>query len=956
MVTFLHIASESEARVKGPWRRHLLAPLLLGLGFLLCVPATRGVAQEKQKPKQPPAPSAAVSSAPSTSAAAEESRLSTALFREGLKKRGLTDLLELHLKDFPPTSPSAVMLMLREVKIAEFADKTRSPDERRAASGEANRILEQLIAENPDDPRRFDWRMTLAHSLLYEEGETYATNILFFGGSDADRRALAPLTRRAASTLRVLVREVGAEYERIDKLSVRDFEKIENTGLIEQLDHLEPTANYLLLWALFYDSLPRAEDDQVRASQLDEILQALASKPELLQTPQERSHVQIPAMLLAGMSARRLNDPATARRHFDRAAGAAERLTDAAEQDGIQWAITLTAIEGARAARDDGRFDAALAEVSRLRAMRAAKGQENYAVRVAAALLERSILTARAAAEEKAGRSNDARKDREDAWGTLATLAVQEPERRDALYSTLYRMMDGGGGEARPRDPVETCALIAGLLREASGDDEKSPRLLEQAVAVAEQFLATATGAAKSVAPEVIYNLGVANYRRGDAPAAAARMLEVAKNHPTCGDATQAAIIAVQLTAEFHADAAKRTPETTRLFRESLEALVNNYANTEPARYWRFYYAQLLEEIGEEDLAAVEYARVDHEHERYVESAFGCLRALARAARKRADIRPTDTVELVRRADAVNTTYREFVALGKAAIARKPDAAREAEIAHLFAEARVLVAETAALGGVDRPQSAIDMLADFEQAFPDTPTALTGRLWRSRLQAFEALGRLDEAAQAVPAYVAADPRNAGPTLQSLYSAMSGEADRLQAAGDQAGAGRQTEVALLLARHLQQWSERADVEITAAQRRELGVQLAEAHLKAGRFEEARDLFGRELPLDKTDLSSLDATGLRAVYGHAESLYRMGDFAKALPEFNRLATGLPGGAGTRWKSLLRDLECRTKLNESPEGILKVIAQQRRLYPELGGAGLSAEFERLERENARRRDAGP
>jgi hypothetical protein len=114
---------------------------------------------------------------------AEELRLSPALFREGLKKRGLIELLEQHVKEFPPASPSAATLMSREVKLAEFADRTRPIAERRAAIGEANRLLEQLIAENPDDLRALEWRMTLAHSLLYEDGESYATNLLYFGGA-----------------------------------------------------------------------------------------------------------------------------------------------------------------------------------------------------------------------------------------------------------------------------------------------------------------------------------------------------------------------------------------------------------------------------------------------------------------------------------------------------------------------------------------------------------------------------------------------------------------------------------------------------------------------------------------------------------------------------------------------------------------------------------------------------
>ena len=36
-----------------------------------------------------------------------------------------------------------------------------------------------------------------------------------------------------------------------------------------------------------------------------------------------------------------------------------------------------------------------------------------------------------------------------------------------------------------------------------------------------------------------------------------------------------------------------------QLYREALYTLVSSYDDTDAARYWRFYYAQLLEELGD---------------------------------------------------------------------------------------------------------------------------------------------------------------------------------------------------------------------------------------------------------------------------------------------------------------------------------------------------------------------
>src|SRR5438477_12769810 len=62
-------------------------------------------------------------------APAEEARLSTGVFRDGLKRRGLNELLELHVRDFPATNPTAVLLMAREVKLADFANASKSTHE-----------------------------------------------------------------------------------------------------------------------------------------------------------------------------------------------------------------------------------------------------------------------------------------------------------------------------------------------------------------------------------------------------------------------------------------------------------------------------------------------------------------------------------------------------------------------------------------------------------------------------------------------------------------------------------------------------------------------------------------------------------------------------------------------------------------------------------------------------------
>jgi len=894
---------------------------------------------------EPPATSSAVLQPP-----AEETRLNVVQFHEALKKRGLSEVLELHLKDFPPTNATTTLLLMREVKLAEFADASRPVDERGAAIAEANRILNQLVDDNPEDSRRFQWQYTLGHSLLYEESEPYSTNILYFGGSDDDRARLTALSSRAVEVVRSLAHRLQDESARIDRLPTQEFEAVEQRGYVDELDRLALSTDYLLLWALFYDALPRSDDDSTRARELNEIIETFVVKTSILNTPHERSHVQAPALLLAGMTRRRLNDHAAAREQLDRTIVIAQRLTDVVERERLQWAVTLATIELARNDRDDERFNDAMSAVARLRGDAGAESEGRFGLRLAAALLEKSVHEARAAAAEKAGRSVEVTELRALAWKALAQLASEEPYRRDAIYAVLYRTM-GRDADVGRLDPFEQCAYIAGLVSDAESSPKSAPTLLDRAIAAGEQVLSQPSGPAKSLAPEVLYHVAVAEYRRGDRLAASRRFIEAARYQPKFDRALNAATLGVQLAAEIYHDTGQHSKEeVTAAYRAALEVLLPNHVDTEAERYWRFYYAQLLDELGEFDAAGEQFRLVEAAHEHYLDSGFLRIRSLAAALDRAATGSAGDAIDLVLRADAILSAYRNFVARVGEVMIREPQLPNETSPRRLLAEARVLTAETAIVPRVDRAAQAIELLSDFEQDYRETPQ-LFGRVWRVRLLAYEALGQLDEAARAIPAYVAAAPESAGPTLGVLYAAMSADVDKLRAAGNEGPAQRKAEVALLLVEQLNAWAETNEGTAARVDRRELRVQLAEANLQAARYERARVLFDEcASPQDGVVLPANEAD-LRVTFGQAEALFRLGQFAEALPKFNRLATGLAPVHPIRWKSLLRDLECRTLLGEAAAGIIKVIEQQKYLHPDLGGAALAAEFERVRRDNERR-----
>lgn len=892
----------------------------------------------------------------SNSIPAEEARLDTEAFRRGLRQRGLTDLLELHLEDFPPQETAATKLLLRDVKMAEYADAARPMEERMAAVAQANQLLEEVIRERPEDPDRFEWQFELAHSLLYDEAEPLFTAVLYRGGSPAERAELQALTGRAVETLLSLNDSLKRESARLDNLAIEEYERLDRIGYIEKIDRLIPKTDYLLLWALFYDAVPRHDMDPTRTERLHRLRRALEADPAIIETPHEKSHVQVQSLALAGMALRRLHDYSGAGEYLRRALAVADGISDVAERERIRWAVTLAWLERIRTARDAGRFDDAQAILENFRGVIESDHGGNFGLYITAAMLERSIKLARAAAAEAEGHQAEAAQWRNKAWRVMARLARQHPDRRDQVYATVYANMPRDA-DSTQLDPFEQSALIAGLLFDAADteDEAEADRTLQRAIDAGKRFLAHADTHAAQLVPEVRYNVAVSEYRRGHVADAARQFLSVARKHPAFNNALQAASYAVQLAANLHADPSLQDhPEVNELYLDALELLLTQYTDSDAARYWRFYYAQLLEDLDRLDEAAEQYALVVESHPHFVESAFFRVRCLARALKRITPRSPDELLELRNRAHAFFSAHRDFVTKAAAARGREDGSIDKARLSRFLDQARLLKAEVQVTPGIDRPTQALDGLAGLP-GDERHDKSLAARVWRVRLLAYEQLGRLEEAAGAIPPFVAADPAAAGPTLQSLYLAMADDVARLRANNDDELAQQRADVALLLAKHIVEWAERDDTDPTFADRRALDVQLAEAYLQAGRYAEARVLFEQLLGATADRQAPAAKTDVRVVHGYAEALYQLGAYEKALPRFNALAVGLSPADETRWQALLRDLQCRTALGQSPHDVIKVIEQQRYLHPQLGGPVLSREFEKLQRENQRRADRG-
>jgi TolA-binding protein len=893
----------------------------------------------------------------------EDRRLDAGQFRKGLKDRGLTDLLELYLNEVPPADPVEALLLERDIRLAQHTDPARSTTERRHALLEADRLLERLIAEHPDDLRAFDWRLELGRSLLQREAEPYYSSILYRGGTAAERRSLAEVMERAQELFGRLRVELARELDRLDRIAAPTYERLELSGYIERIEHMVPQAEYMERWVRFYGALAREPNDPLRASELGQILDELKNRSGLLDNPHSVTHVQAQTLLLAGMAARLMGDAVAATGYLETALATVRRINDEQERADLSWVVRLALLETVRVHRDDHRFDLAQRALREFESYVEATAPEDFGLRLVLALAESSVRQEQA----RLARANGDRKAAEQfenmRYEPLMKLARERPAARDEVYASMYGLMEAQV-QVTELHPFAGGALIAGLLNDAatlSGEisaarsggeptlsspieELEARRLaaLDRAIEAAQYFYESPQGVPADLLPEMVYNLGVAQWQRGRRLEAARMFLAVGRDHPQFPQAQWAATAAVQVASELAEDPSLRSrPEIQTLYLEALRVLTGNFPRSDDARYWQFFLAQLLQELGRYEEAAVAFAQVDAGHEYYVQAAFLRVRSQAEALREYAVDSSADAADLARRVAAVVEGADALLGLADAARSNGFD---DTLLRSFLAEGELLAAEALLHLGKESAPKSLARLEGFEQGYRGQPRLL-GRVLRVRILAYEQLGRLDEAERTLPEYVRSDPDNAGATLQALFESLREEVSHLKARGQEESAKRKAASALLLARQIDQWASADPARVRPDQKRAMDLQLAQALLQAEQYDEAGRAFAEYLSVKGA------TEDVRAIYGHAECLYQLARYEQALSLFHQVDQALSAGDELWFKALLRDLQCRTRLKHPPEGIIQVIRQQKFLHDDLGSPELRREFEVLLRENEKR-----
>ena len=901
--------------------------------------------------------------APALGQSPESERLADATFRQGLLDLKLFHLLEYHLEHYPPKNERVVLGLRREIALAVHDDPLASAEQRAEALATANRLLAELIEKFPRDDSTVDWRLELAQALIYDQAEPYYSNIFYRGGTDSDRRQLAALMDRAVQVLRDLQQYVDAEYNRIDELSIAEYENLDETGYVLKIESAMPRTAYMLRWARFYRALAMEDHDPQRREILSAILQELTEDKYLLTEDHSRTHVQAQLLLLAGLVSRRLANYESAVRYLHDAAQVVDGIRDVQERRDLQWLVILASVERVRALRDSGDFEAAREALAALKNRQQRAGGGNFGHELTFAMLETSIIRARAAYARRTGNDRQARTLEAQALDPLAELAGKRPHNRDEIYAALYDQLRNAPNPDHLH-PFERAAIVAGHIAEAarlrqmetSGNAEREQveaeavKLLDEAIEMGSNLLAEHGGIDQPMHCEVRYNVGVAQYNRGLRFDAADSFITVAKECRQMARAPEAAAYAVEIAAQFVNDASLRSRDDVRaLYLESLRLLVQDYSDTEQAQYWRFFLAQELENQEQYEEAARVYSDVSSHQPNYLLARFRAVRCRVQSLAQFVAARPDELPEIARQAGDARRAVDRFKQTVAQRRADNVQADQDLPVEHLLAEADVLLGELNVLPGVDQPNDALAVLDGFEERFPDSQ-GLMGRVLRVRIVAYEAIGQLDKARQAVPQYVASAPAEAGGTLQSLFESTWREIEQYRRTGRDDLAQRKAASALMFAEQIHQWATTGPGRLEPAGMQLVRLQLAEANLEAGRDERALELFRQAVDYDAAQYDGV-AHDPRAVLGLAKAYFALGRYADALPLYNRMFQELSGDEHLRFTALLGDLKSRTELNEPAQPIIDAIRQHRYLSPDMGGEELKQAFADLQARNEKR-----
>jgi tetratricopeptide (TPR) repeat protein len=376
------------------------------------------------------------------------------------------------------------------------------------------------------------------------------------------------------------------------------------------------------------------------------------------------------------------------------------------------------------------------------------------------------------------------------------------------------------------------------------------------------------------------------------------------------------------------------TQQTLKAFIRAVSLLEKRQPDSPEAHRLRYFLGLAFERTGRLNQAATAYGKVTPGHSNYAAAQLGQLRCHVTKIRQLSPAASADQAKLL---------IKQAIAQGR----KRVDTLSPSDGDCVAAQIKVLLAGLYNHPAADAPQEAVDVLEDFETQHADCGNLL-GTVLRERITALRQLKRLEDAREVVDQYLETDPGEAGPVMARLLDAVAQEIITARQTGDQERAEHMASEAVRLGRRLLDWSDsQAGSAVEPLSRLQIGGRYAWALLQAGK--PAASLAAYQAGMDQmATLAEEVPASLRIELelGEAEALLATGEHEAALPVFMEIWRSAPEHSSIWWRAYAGSLECHAGLGHDSTTILQSIRQQRRLNPDLGGAGIKRRLSTLEK----------
>lgn len=883
-----------------------------------------------------------------------------AVFRQGLRDRGLIDWLDQHLADTPPPDAADAECRRREQLIAESQNENLSHGQRDNLIGQAHTILMDLLVRFPEHPACLRWAVEAGRDLIERLAPEAFDAVLLFEFPGRERAVVRSLSAQAEAVLNAARSQVAARWKAIESLDEAGLEAARKSGAVRRLEGLDTDSATLLTWARLYQALTADSSPNERNRILADLLEDITERHAWTSLPPGHEDLQCGAFGLGAVAARLIGRYSQADQFARRIISTMRTIRRDDQLKRLHKIALLAIVEQIRILRDQARYPEAEKFLEQAKTWQVRSRPGDMTARLAILFVERSVLAGQVSLPGASPTPANGVSILQPASALLPLrrFADESVHQRDLLYGLLAgALAEDAAGSVEDEFAVQLlagAAVAEASMAEATSKPVSPGRLTGVIVAVKKVLDSTSIRMPPQTRGELLYLLGRCHHLVGAAVAAAGCLADLVEQYPGHDRSAAAATEAVAVAQEHLRRAGpSEQAEARQLFIRSAGLFISRQPATAEAVRLQYFVGLAAEHNGQLEDAAQEYARVLPDDVNAVKAALGRVRCLTSLLAKETSAeRRRSLLEQSLAAAAESAGWLQ----------KRLPGGLSGENLCIAAELFTSWARLLNDPEVHRPADAVRALDRFEERFQNCPSGLALAL-NERIRALQQLNRLAEARTIVDRLVVVSPDAAGPVMARLLEAMRAEINTLADQAQDAAVVSLAEEGAGLAGSLLDWAAAHAGRLSDSDRATVRMWRGWMLLQADQPESALKEYEacrERLPAATKPSAATQPVGeamrIEVELGRAECLLRLHRPEEALPVFTRIWQTSPDHSPNWWRSFVGSLQAHTMLGSDSQQVLNSVQQQRALVPNLGGERWRRQLELIEGVNSKRAGIAP